>query len=59
MTLGRKKRAKRNAAKRVVATDTPVYDRLVDDLKFAPHQSPPGDWRNIPGAAGLLEDNFS
>lgn len=57
--MGKKKRARRDAAACVVATDTPVYDRLVDDLRFAPHQSPPGDWRNIPGSVGMLEDNFS
>lgn len=37
--------------------DTPVYEQLTIDFGFAPDQS--NDWRNIPGGAGLLEDNFS
>lgn len=39
------------------ASDTPVYHQLTIDVGFSPDQS--SDWRNMPGGAGLLEDNFS
>lgn len=39
------------------ASETPVYEQLTVDFGFAPDRS--NDWRNIPGGAGLLEDNFS
>ena len=41
-------------------TETPVYDQLVIESGFAPHQTPPTvDWRSMPNTTGLLEDNFS
>lgn len=53
--LGKKRRSQALSG----SVDISVPDRTVGDSKFAPHQSPPDDWRNISGSAGMLEDNFS
>lgn len=52
-----KKKVRKLITGALFTSDTPVYDQLTIDAGFAPDQS--ADWRNMPGGAGLLEDNFS
>lgn len=51
--------AKKTKKKPLPRTETPLYDQLVAETGFVPHQPPAGDWRGMAGSAGLLEDNFS
>lgn len=58
--MAKKKKAK--ILPSAVRSETPVYDQVVADSGFAPHNPlllPLPGWGNIPNTAGMMEDNFS